>query len=152
MRLINTKNFITFPSYFSVNWSSKCQSLLRCWMFLIELKVSVNNSSAPLSMYLTERKKIKGTRIKVYKKTCLSLNNRLYLRIHKTLVATQNLLQTQDTCVKSCKRFGGRLTAQTCICLLSWNKPYPAVPAWCLWNSSIVYSQACWKLYVIYTS
>lgn len=109
-------------------------------------------SSAPLSMYLTERKKIKGTRIKVYKKTCLSLNNRLYLRIHKTLVATQNLLQTQDTCVKSCKRFGGRLTAQTCICLLSWNKPYPAVPAWCLWNSSIVYSQACWKLYVIYTS
>lgn len=150
MRLINTKNFITFPSYFSVNL--KCQSLLRCWMFLIELKVSVNNSSAPLSMYLTERKKIKGTRIKVYKKTCLSLNNRLYLRIHKTLVATQNLLQTQDTCVKSCKRFGGRLTAQTCICLLSWNKPYPAVPAWCLWNSSIVYSQACWKLYVIYTS
>lgn len=98
-------------------------------MFLIELKVSVNNSSAPLSMYLTERKKIKGTRIKVYKKTCLSLNNRLYLRIHETLVATQNLLQTQDTCVKSCKRFGGRLTAQTCICLLSWNKPYPAVPA-----------------------
>lgn len=37
-------------------------------MFLIELKVFVNNSLVLFSMYLIERKKIKGICIKVYKK------------------------------------------------------------------------------------
>lgn len=55
-------------------------------MFLIELKVFVNNSLVLFSMYLIERKKIKGICIKVYKKICLSLNNRLYLCIYKILV------------------------------------------------------------------